>query len=61
MRRVAVILAVQAAALAGLALPAWGQPDPPRGPCNRGTEHAHETVPHHAPGNMVAHQNIPHC
>ena len=55
MRRIAVILAVQAAALAGLALPAEAQG---RGSCNRGTAHAHETVPHHA---TEAHEHIPHC
>lgn len=39
---------------------AWAE-EPGHGSCNRGTQHAHGTVPHETEGNHVAHSRIPHC
>lgn len=61
MRRTVAIVGVLVTALTGPVLPSLAQEEPPRGPCNRGTMHAHQTVPHETEGNMVAHENIPHC
>jgi hypothetical protein len=61
MRRTVATLAVAAAAVLGLGVPAGAQADPPRGSCNAGTMNAHATVPHETEGNHVAHAHIPHC
>ena len=61
MRRALAVAVTAAAALVPGA--AWAEPpvEPPRGSCNRGTMHAHETVPHETEGNHHAHSVIPHC
>ena len=61
MRKLAVALVVTAGALGSMAPAALAQAGPPRGNCNRGTMHAHATVPHETAGNFVAHGAIPHC
>ena len=47
--------------LLGPVAPSFAQEEPPRGPCNRGTMKAHETVPYRNQGTATAHQAIPHC
>lgn len=59
-RALAAAVVAVAAATALTAVPA-GAAEPPRGPCNAGTMHAHETVPHNTEGNHQAHMSIPHC
>ena len=54
-----VITAAAALAPAGIALAS--SEDAPRGPCNRGTMTAHDTVPEVTEGNHQAHASIPHC
>jgi hypothetical protein len=61
MRKLVVALFVTGGTLASMAPAALAQAEPPRGPCNAGTMHAHATVPHVTAGNMVAHSSIPHC
>ena len=58
MRKALLVVVTGAAVLLGSASPSLAQEEPPRGPCNRGTKHAHHTVPHE---NVVAHAAIPHC
>ena len=62
-RNTAVAVALGGTILLAPVVPASAQPvdEPPRGPCNRGTMHAHQTVPHRTAGNERAHQAIPHC
>jgi hypothetical protein len=61
MRKAVVALAGAGLILLGAAVPAGALEEPPRGSCNSGTMHAHETVPHETAGNHVAHSHIPHC
>ena len=61
MRKAVVGFAAGTIMLLGAAGPVAAQEEPPRGSCNRGTMHAHQTVPHATEGNHVAHMHIPHC
>ena len=58
MRKALLAVVTGGTVLLGPALPSVAQEEPPRGPCNRGTMHAHHTVPHE---NVAAHAAIPHC
>ncbi|MDQ3932456.1 MAG: hypothetical protein M3252_06435 [Actinomycetota bacterium] len=60
MRRTVLLVSVLVAAVTPV-MPSLAYEEPPRGPCNQGTVHAHGTVPHETEGNMVAHDHIPHC
>ncbi|MGH9179588.1 MAG: hypothetical protein ACRD0N_13665 [Acidimicrobiales bacterium] len=57
----AIVITTTAAAVAPAGTALAGSEDAPRGPCNRGTMNAHDTVPHETEGNHQAHQSIPHC
>lgn len=53
------LLSATALLLTGVVSPAAAAP--PAGECRGGTHQAHMKVPHHAPGNEVAHARIPYC
>lgn len=60
-RGIAALFVTTVVGLAPTAAFGQGSEEAPRGSCNAGTMHAHETVPHLTEGNHQAHMSIPHC
>ena len=61
MRKAFAAIVITAAAMAPAGTALASSEEAPRGPCNRGTMNAHDTVPEVTDGNHQAHDSIPHC